>query len=133
MPSITPASAGMEQALYLLRTLTRDAATDPEVRTIVDTRETWIIFSHNPDGHVYDLTGHPYRLCAEPQPPRARSTWGRTSTATTTTAGVLRGSSGARGAFDYRGPAPFSAPETRVLRDFVESRVIDGRQQIRAT
>ncbi|MDQ4041476.1 MAG: zinc carboxypeptidase, partial [Actinomycetota bacterium] len=34
-------------------------------------------------------------------------------------------------AITYRGPAPFSAPETRVMRDFVNSRVRDGRQQIR--
>jgi hypothetical protein len=32
----------------------------------------------------------------------------------------------------YRGPAPFSAPETKAVRDFVRSLVFDGRQEIRA-
>ncbi len=32
----------------------------------------------------------------------------------------------------YRGPSPFSAPETARLRDFVNSRVIGGVQQIKA-
>src|SRR5690606_37321069 len=32
----------------------------------------------------------------------------------------------------YRGSAPFSAPETAALRDFVNSRVVDGTQQIKA-
>src|SRR3712207_6978601 len=31
----------------------------------------------------------------------------------------------------FRGPEAFSAPETRAMRDFLASRVIDGRQQIR--
>ena len=124
---------GMEQALYLLRTLTRDDATDPEVRTVVDTRETWIIFSLNPDGHVFDLTGHPYRLWRKNRQPTPGSQYVGTDLNRNYDYrwGCCGGSSGSPRAFDYRGPAPFSAPETRVLRDFVESRVIEGRQQIR--
>ena len=34
-------------------------------------------------------------------------------------------------AITYRGPTAFSAPETRAMRDFLASRVVDGRQQIR--
>ncbi len=45
--------------------------------------------------------------------------------------GCCGGSSSSPAAWNYRGPAPFSAPETRVVRDFVNSRVIDGQQQIR--
>ena len=32
----------------------------------------------------------------------------------------------------YRGPSAFSAPETQRLRDFVNSRVVGGVQQIKA-
>jgi hypothetical protein len=46
--------------------------------------------------------------------------------------GCCGGSSGSPGNTYYRGPAPFSAPETNAIRNFVESRVIDGQQQIRA-
>ena len=35
-------------------------------------------------------------------------------------------------AITYRGPSAFSAPETRAFRDFLASRVVNGRQQIRA-
>ena len=34
-------------------------------------------------------------------------------------------------AITYRGPSAFSAPETRAMRDFLASRVVDGKQQIR--
>ena len=50
-----------EQALALLRWLTRDYGTDETVTRLVDTREVFIIFALNPDGMRYDLTGAPYR------------------------------------------------------------------------
>ena len=34
-------------------------------------------------------------------------------------------------AITYHGPRPFSSPETRAMRDFLASRVVNGRQQIR--
>ena len=56
----------------------------------------------------------------------------RTSTATTTTAGAAAAARRAAGAPSRTaGPSAFSAPETRALRDFVNSRVVDGVQQIR--
>src|SRR5215204_991753 len=39
-----------EQALALLRWMTRDYATDATVKRLVDGRETYIIFALNPDG-----------------------------------------------------------------------------------
>ena len=123
----------VEQALYLLRTLTRDYATDPAVRAVVDSRETWIIFSVNPDGHVYDLGGSPYRLWRK----NRQATPGSRYVGTDLNRnydyrwGCCGGSSANPAAWNYRGPAPFSAPETRVVRDFVNSRVVDGQQQIK--
>jgi len=123
----------LEQALYLLATLTRDYAKDPAVRAVVDSRETWIIFSVNPDGHVYDLGGSPYRLWRK----NRQATTGSRYVGTDLNRnydyrwGCCGGSSSDPAAWNYRGPAPFSAPETRVVRDFVNSRVVDGQQQIR--
>ncbi|HSW41834.1 MAG TPA: M14 family metallopeptidase [Patescibacteria group bacterium] len=123
----------LEQALYLLATLTRDYASDPAVRAVVDSRETWIIFSVNPDGHVYDLGGNPYRLWRK----NRQATPGSRFVGTDLNRnydyrwGCCGGSSSNPGAWNYRGPAPFSAPETRAVRDFVNSRVVGGRQQIR--
>jgi hypothetical protein len=123
----------LEQALYLLGTLTREYVTDPAVRAVVDSRETWIIFSVNPDGHVYDLGGSPYRLWRKNRQANPGSRFVGTDLNRNYDYrwGCCGGSSSSPAAWNYRGPAPFSAPETRVVRDFVNSRVIDGQQQIR--
>jgi hypothetical protein len=46
--------------------------------------------------------------------------------------GCCGGSSGTFSSETYRGAAPFSAPETQRVRDFVNSRVVGGAQQIKA-
>ena len=122
-----------EQALALLGWLTRDYGADETVTRLVDTREVFIIFALNPDGMRYDLTGTPYRAWRKNLQRDAAGSamytdlnrnygyrWG-----------CCGGSSGKRSANTYRGPAAFSAPETRALRDFVNGRVVDGVQQIR--
>lgn len=123
----------VEQALYLLRVLTEDYATDEAVRGIVDSRETWIIFSVNPDGHVYDVAGFPKRLWRKNRQPTPGSTYVGTDLNRNYDYKwkCCGGSSGNPAAWNYRGPKPFSAPETRVMRDFVRSRVVGGIQQIR--
>ncbi|HEX7490532.1 MAG TPA: M14 family zinc carboxypeptidase [Candidatus Limnocylindrales bacterium] len=124
---------GVEQALYLLRTLTSGYATDPYVHRLVDSRVTWIIFAVNPDGWVYDLQGDPYNLWRKNRQPNANNT--NIGTNLNRNYGYKWGS-GAGGndlpwSGDYWGAAPFSAPETQAVRDFVASRVIDGVQRIR--
>jgi len=123
----------VEQALYLLSTLATGYSWDPTVKRLVDEREVWIVFALNPDGWAYDLTGHPYigwRKNAQPTP-------GSSSVGTDLNRnygyhwGCCGGSSGNPAAWNYRGPAPWSATETRVLRDFVLSRVVGGKQQIK--
>jgi murein tripeptide amidase MpaA len=123
----------VEQALYLLRVLTEDYGTDETVRSVVDERETWIVFSVNPDGHVYDVRNFPNGLWRKNRQP----TPGSASVGTDLNRnydyrwGCCGGSSKNPAAWNYRGPRPFSAPESRVMRDFVESRVIGGVQQLR--
>jgi putative cell wall-binding protein len=123
----------VEQALYLLDVLVGDYERDPTVRRLVDEREVFIVFALNPDGWAFDLGGSPYRGWRKNRQPNA----GTSAVGTDLNRnygyrwGCCGGSSGNPSAFNYRGPAPWSAPETRVMRDFVESRVVDGRQQIR--
>ena len=122
----------VEQAIYLLRVLVLDYDTDATVQRLVNERETFIVFALNPDGWAYELTGSPYvgwRKNREPNPGYGHVgvdlnrnydyLWG-----------CCNGSSGNPAAWNYRGPAPFSATEARVLRDFVNGRVV-GVQQIR--
>jgi len=122
-----------EQALYLLKVLTQDYATDATVKRLVDSREIWILFALNPDGMQYDLTGNPYRAWRKNRQPNANSTAVGTDLNRNYDYrwGCCHGSSGVKSSLTYRGPHAFSAPETRALRDFVASRVVNGRQQIR--
>ncbi len=122
-----------EQALALLRWLTTGYGADAGVTRLVDTRETFIIFALNPDGMRYDLTGSPYRAWRKN---RQRDSSGAAVYTDLNRNyeyrfGCCGGSSGTRSSITYRGPGAFSAPETQALRDFVNSRVIDGVQQIR--
>jgi carboxypeptidase T len=122
-----------EQALALLGWLTRDYGTDETVTRLVDTREIFIVFALNPDGMRWDLTGTPYRAWRKN---RQRDAAGNAMYTDLNRNyayrwGCCHGSSGKRTSGSYRGPSPFSAPETRALRDFVKGRVVDGVQQIR--
>ena len=125
----------VEMAMYLLNELTGDYATDPRVRAAVDSREIWIVPSVNPDGAEFDVATGSYVLWRKNrQPPPAPATaigtdlnrnWGFLW-------GCCGGSSGVAASETYRGPSPFSAPETQAIRDLVTSRRIGGVQQITA-
>jgi carboxypeptidase T len=122
-----------EQALALLGWLTHGYGTDETVTRLVDTREVFIIFALNPDGMRYDLTGTPYRAWRKNLQRDAAGNAMYTDLNRNYAYhwGCCRGSSGKRTSGTYRGPGPFSAPETRAVRDFVNGRVVDGVQQIR--
>jgi murein tripeptide amidase MpaA len=129
----------VEQALYLLHMLVNGYGTDPQVTSIVNTREIWIVFAVNPDGFVYDLT-----CTSSSHPPYCAWRKNRQPNAGTTAIGTdinrnysyrwacCGGSSRSPSSFNYHGSKAFSTPEARVLRDFVLSRVIGGIQQIKA-
>ena len=123
----------VEQALAILAWLTDGYGTDPRVTRMVDGREIYIVFMVNPDGGEYDLTGDPYREWRKNRQPNSGSKYAGTDLNRNYDYrwGCCGGSSGTRSSITYRGPEPFSAPESRAIRDFVNSRVIDGRQQIR--
>ncbi|GIE81685.1 carboxypeptidase T [Actinoplanes philippinensis] len=124
----------VEQALYLLGQFTRTYATDTRVKNIVDTREIWIIPMVNPDGVEYDIASGSYRSWRKNRQPNS----GSSNVGTDLNRnygynwGCCGGSSGSTSSATYRGPSAFSAPETKVIRDFVNSRVVGGVQQIKA-
>ncbi|MEZ4597414.1 MAG: M14 family metallopeptidase [Chloroflexota bacterium] len=125
----------VEMSLYVLRMLVAHYGEDTDlgrrVTRIVDGRRIWIIPMVNPDGLQYDLTGDPFRQWRKNRQPNGRGkpigtdlnrnydyAWGRAPTDPASQ--------------NYRGRRPFSAPETRAIRDFVLSRRVGGRQRIRA-
>jgi carboxypeptidase T len=124
----------VEQGLYTLQMLTDEYGVDPRITNIVDNREIWLVFDANPDGGEFDIATGSYVSWRKNRQPNAGSSsigtdlnrnWGYRW-------GCCGGSSGSTSSTTYRGPAPFSAPETALLRDFVNSRVIGGVQQIKA-
>lgn len=124
-----------EMALYILRLLTnqygKDTSLGRRVTRIVDTRRIWIIPMVNPDGLQYDLGGNPYRSWRKNRQPNGSGKPVGTDLNRNYDYAWSKGTS-SLASDNYRGKQPFSAPETRAIRDFVLSRRIDSVQRIRA-
>ena len=124
---------GVEQALYLMETLTAKYASDPLVHRLVNDRVIWIVFALNPDGWDYDLSGGKYHLWRKNRQPNPGSSYVGTDINRNYSYkwGCCGGSSATPSAWNYRGSAPFSTREAQALRNFVNSRVVNGKQRIR--
>jgi carboxypeptidase T len=122
----------VEMTIRTLRWLAEGYGSDSRITGIVDRTEVWIVFAVNPDGQAYDYGSGTLRNWRKNRQPTAGTTaigtdlnrnygyrWGGS------------GSSSSPSSTKYRGASAFSAPETHAVRDFVRSRVIGGRQQIR--
>ncbi len=114
-----------EMCLHIVQRL----ATDPQ--RLAD-REIWVMPMTNPDGVAYDVANGAFALWRKNRQPTEGSeqigtdlnrNWGHEW-------GCCGGSSDDPADATYRGAAPFSAPETAQLRDWVDGRVIGGEQQI---
>ncbi|QES43556.1 carboxypeptidase [Streptomyces venezuelae] len=123
----------VEMALYLLRELGAGYASDARIKKMVDSREIWIVPDMNPDGGEYDIATGSYRSWRLNRQPNSN---GRTGTDLNRNWnykwGCCGGSSGTPGSETYRGSAAESAPEVKVVSNFVRSRVVGGKQQIKA-
>ncbi|MET9349708.1 M14 family metallopeptidase [Streptomyces termitum] len=124
----------VEMALYLLRELGAGYGTDPRITNAVNGREIWIVPDVNPDGGEYDIATGSYRSWRKNRQPNAGSSAVGTDLNRNWDYkwGCCGGSSGSKGSETYRGAAPESAPEVKVVADFARSRVVGGKQQIRA-
>ena len=124
----------LEMPIAIMGWLLDGYGNDPEITRLVRTRAIFIVFDVNPDGAAFDISGgrfHEWRKNRQPGPGGAIGTdlnrnyddhWG--------CCGLV---SSAPGNGYYRGPAPFSAPETQAVRNYIERLVgPDGTQQIRA-
>jgi murein tripeptide amidase MpaA len=120
----------VEMALYILNRLVNDA----EFAQYVNSREIWIVPMVNPDGVEYDIATGSYRMWRKNRQPNTGSSAVGTDLNRNWSFqwGCCGGSSGSTSSETYRGPSPFSAPETQVVRSFVNSRVVGGVQQIKA-
>ncbi len=125
----------VEMALYVLGQLTSGYGTDARITNLVNSREIWIVPMVNPDGVQWDIATGSYRMWRKNRQSNGTGAavgtdlnrnWGYRW-------GCCGGSSGSFSSETYRGASAFSAPETRAVRDLVNSRVIGGAQQIKAS
>lgn len=124
----------LEMTLRILHWLVDGYGVDPRITSIVRSREVWIVFAVNPDGAEHDIAGTEFQRWRKNRQPNEGSS--HVGTDLNRNYGYNWGGGG-RTSDDpasntYRGAAPYSAPETTAFRDFVRSRFVDGRQQIRA-
>lgn len=127
----------LEMNLYMIRLLTENygqpGALGQRVTELVNSREIWIIPMLNPDGAEYNISGGVFHGWRKNRQPIEGSDkigidlnrnfgfqWA-----------CCGGGSNKPGSARYRGTRPWEAPETVVLRDFILSRIVNGRQQIR--
>ncbi len=124
---------GLEMTLHILHWLADGYGSDARITNIVNSREVWIVFAVNPDGAEYDISGAKFHFWRKNRQPNAGTT--AIGTDLNRNYGYHWGGGGNTStnplAITYRGPSAFSAPETRAVRDFLASRVVGGRQQIR--
>ena len=123
----------VEMNLYLLHLLADKYGSNARITHLVNTREIFLIFMVNPDGGEYDISGGVLHFWRKNRQPISNSSqigtdinrnfgyqWG-----------CCNGSSADPTKETYRGSAAWSAPETVAYRNFVRSRVIGGKQQLR--
>jgi carboxypeptidase T len=110
-----------EVPVWIGERLIAGAGKDPEITGLLETREIWILPVLNPDGREYVFEVDPWW-----RKNRSRQRRGRIGVDLNRNFGFQwgpnrpnGGSSGNPGSGIYRGPRPFSEPETRALRDLV--------------
>lgn len=126
----------VEMTLYIFHLLVDNYGRDQRITNIVNTHEIWIVFNLNPDGSEYDMS---------PANPKGPWTWRKNRQPNAGSPyigtdlnrnygfqwGLGLNSSPDPASDMFRGLASFSASETAALRDFINSRVVAGEQQIR--
>lgn len=118
--------AGMMSLIYFMWYMLENYGSDPEVTMLLENRELWFIPLVNPDGYCYNEQTNPagggmWYKSRHPNPGGSVGVnlngnydfkWGYDDI----------GSSPEPSSGGYRGTAPFSEPETQVIRDFVLAR-----------
>ncbi len=109
----------VEMALEVIRLFTEGYGRDPALTNLVNTREIWVLPNVNPDGGEYDVATGVYQYWRKNRRPNPDASVGVDLNRNYGYRWGGPGSSGWPGDDTYRGPEPFSEPETQVVRDFV--------------
>jgi hypothetical protein len=125
----------VEMTLYILHLLADNYGADSQITDLVNSREIYIVFNLNPDGGEYDVINDTYHMWRKNRQPNSGSSYVGTDLNRNYGYkwGCCGGSSGSPSSDTYRGAFAFSAPETAHLRDFINSRVVGGVQQLKTS
>lgn len=105
----------VEVPFYLAKYLVENYDTDPLIRSYVDNGEIWIVPMLNPDGHQYTIDVD--RLWRKNRRNNGGGSYGVDLNRNYSYMWGGPGSSSDPRSDIYRGPAPFSEPETQAIRD----------------
>jgi hypothetical protein len=121
--------------LYVLNLLAGSYGSDAQIAALVNSREVYIVFDTNPDGGEYDIATGSYRSWRKNRQPNSGSSYVGTDLNRNYGYkwGCCGGSSSYPSSETYRGSAAFSTPEMAHVRDFINSRVVGGKQQIKTS
>ncbi len=109
----------VEVPLMIAEFLIEQYPNDPGIKTLVDGAQIWIVPMVNPDGHQYAVTQD--RLWRKNRRNNGNGSFGVDLNRNYSYQWGGPGSSGDTYSEIYRGPAPFSEPETQACRDFLQS------------
>jgi murein tripeptide amidase MpaA len=105
----------VEVPFYLAKYLVENYDTDPLIRSYIDNGEIWIVPMLNPDGHQYSIDV--YRMWRKNRRNNGGGIYGVDLNRNYSYMWGGPGSSGNPSSNIYRGPAPFSEPETQAIRN----------------
>lgn len=110
----------IEVPFYLATYLLSQSQT-PKIKTLLESRDIWIIPVVNPDGTEYDIENGKYKLWRKNRTHNEDGSFGVDLNRNYGYQWGREGSSQFPRSETYRGPEAFSEPETRTIRDFVIS------------
>ncbi|MCX7707825.1 MAG: M14 family zinc carboxypeptidase, partial [Anaerolineae bacterium] len=112
----------VEMALAIVRLFAEGHGQDPALTNLVEQREIYVLPNVNPDGGEYDIAEGYYRYWRKNRRPNPDGSYGVDLNRNYGYRwGCDGGSSPVPPSETYRGPEPFSEPETQAVRDFVIS------------
>jgi carboxypeptidase T len=109
----------VEMALAVIRLFTEGYGVDPALTNLVEQREIWVLPNANPDGGEYDVESGSYRYWRKNRRLNSDDSYGVDLNRNYGYRWGGEGSSPWPWSDTYRGPVPFSEPETQAIRDFV--------------
>lgn len=112
----------VEMPLMLAKHLTSQYGHDANITRLLDSREVYIAPMINPDGHTYDFNGTAEgNMWRKNRRRNGGNSYGVDLNRNYGFKWGTGGSSSDPSSDTYKGPEPFSEPETRAVRDFVDS------------